>query len=88
MPLIAYEEQATAMSCEMEMLRHENAILLRWTVQSSDKDLELQVAYYRLSEAEHMWNYTRQQLDLAREEVDTQTHMIVHLEHPPRHVGS
>jgi hypothetical protein len=34
-----------------------------------------------LSEAEHRWNYTCQQLELAREEVDTHTHMIVHLEH-------
>jgi hypothetical protein len=45
------------------------------------KDRELQVAYYRLSEAKHGWNYTRQQLDLTYVEVDTRTHMIVHLEH-------
>jgi hypothetical protein len=37
--------------------------------------------YHRLSEAEHGWNYTRQQLDLAREAMDTGTHVIVHLEH-------
>jgi hypothetical protein len=37
--------------------------------------------YHRLSEAEHGWNYTRQQLDLARKAMDTGTHVIVHLEH-------
>jgi hypothetical protein len=30
------------------------------TLQSPDKDLELQVAYRRLSEVKHEWNYTRQ----------------------------
>jgi hypothetical protein len=45
------------------------------------KDRELQVAYCRLSEAKHGLNYTRQQLDLTYVEVDTGTHMIVHLEH-------
>jgi hypothetical protein len=45
------------------------------------RDRELQVAYCRLSEAKHGWNYTRQQLDLTYVEVDTRTHMIVHLEH-------
>jgi chromosome segregation ATPase len=65
----------------MERLRHENDILYCRTLQSLDKDLELQVVYHHLSEAEHGWNYNRQQLDLAREEVDTWTHAIVHLEH-------
>jgi hypothetical protein len=37
--------------------------------------------YRHLSEAEHEWNYNSQQLDLAHEEVDTHTHMIVHLKH-------
>jgi hypothetical protein len=40
----------------------------------------LQVAYRRLSEAEHEWNYARQQPDLTRKAVDTRTHMIMHLE--------
>jgi hypothetical protein len=71
MRLTAYEEEATFMSHAIERLRHENVILHRGTLQSSDKDLELQVAYRRLSEAEHGRNYTCQQLDLAREEVDT-----------------
>jgi hypothetical protein len=60
MRLIAYEEQATITLCEMEMMRHENAILHRGIVQSSDKDLELQVTYHRLSEVKHGWNYNRQ----------------------------
>jgi uncharacterized protein YueI len=69
------------MSREMERPRHENSILCHGTHQSTDKDLELQVAYCYLREAEHGWNYTRQQLDLTREEVNTRTHVIVHLEH-------
>jgi hypothetical protein len=28
-----------------------------------------------------VWNYTRQQLDIAHEVVDQHTHMIIHLEH-------
>jgi hypothetical protein len=40
----------------------------------------LHVAYRHLSEAEHRWNYTRQQLDSACEVVDTRTHAIMHLE--------
>jgi chromosome segregation ATPase len=43
-------------------------------------NLELQTAYRRLSEVKHRWNFTHQQLDLAREEVDAHTHAIVHLE--------
>jgi hypothetical protein len=45
-----------------------------------ETDLQLQTMHLRLSEAEHGWNFTRHQLDLAHEEVDTSTHMIVHLE--------
>jgi hypothetical protein len=60
MRLIAYEEQATVTLCEMERLRHENSTLHCGTLQSSDKDLELQAAYCRLNEAEHRWNYTCQ----------------------------
>jgi hypothetical protein len=37
--------------------------------------------YRCLSEAEHGWNYTRQLLDITREEVDVSTHGIIHLEH-------
>jgi hypothetical protein len=41
----------------------------------------LKVVYHLLSEAEHRWNYTRQQLDAAHVEVDSCTHVIMHLEH-------
>jgi hypothetical protein len=41
----------------------------------------LKVTCRHLSEAEQGWNYTRQRLDLAREEVDIRTHGIIHLEH-------
>jgi hypothetical protein len=41
----------------------------------------LKVAYRCLSETEHAWNYTQQQLDTSREEVDKRTHTIIHLEH-------
>jgi hypothetical protein len=61
-------------------LEHENAILRRGTCESLQKDLELQVIYRHLSMVEHGLNYTHQQLDLAREEVDTRTHAIMHLE--------
>jgi hypothetical protein len=44
------------------------------------QDRELQVAYRRLSEAEHGWHYFRQQLDGAREMLDERTHAIIHLE--------
>jgi hypothetical protein len=37
--------------------------------------------YHCLSEAEHAWHYTRQQLDTSRELVDEHTHAIIHLEH-------
>jgi hypothetical protein len=42
--------------------------------------LKLQTMYHHLSEAEHGWNFTLQHLDLARDEVDTRTHAITHLE--------
>jgi hypothetical protein len=42
-------------------------------------DLELQTMYHHLSEAEHGWNFTRQQHDLIHEVVDTHTCTIVHL---------
>jgi hypothetical protein len=50
-----------------------------WVVKSWDR--KLKVAYRRLSEAEHGWSYTRQQLDATHVEVDQRTHMIIHLEH-------
>jgi hypothetical protein len=38
-----------------------------------EKDMELQIAYRRLSEAEHGLNFARSKLDLTREEVDMGT---------------
>jgi hypothetical protein len=61
----------------MERSERENALLHHGTHESMDKDLELQVAYHRLSEAEHGLNYARQQIDLAREVVVTRTHVIM-----------
>jgi hypothetical protein len=56
--LTTYEEHATATSRELEGLRHENAVLLSGARPPSEQDRELQVAYHRLSEAEHGWNHT------------------------------
>jgi hypothetical protein len=65
----------------VEELRRENAILCSGTPPPADQDCELQVAYCRLSEAEHGWHYFRQQLNAAREMLDERTHAIIHLEH-------
>jgi hypothetical protein len=40
----------------------------------------LQVEYRRLNEAKDGWNFTRRQLDLIREVVDTCTNVIIHFE--------
>jgi hypothetical protein len=74
-----YAEQATLTSHTMERFEHENAILHRGTCESMERDLELQTAYRCISEAELGLNFTRKQLDLTREEVDTRTHAIIHL---------
>jgi hypothetical protein len=81
MHLMAYEEHTTATSCELERLRHENAVLHNSARPPSEQDRELQVAYRRFSEAEHGWNHTRMLLDITSEEVVTRTHGIIHLEH-------
>jgi hypothetical protein len=60
MCLTAYEEHTTTTSRELERLRHENAVLHSRARPPSEQDHELQVAYCRLSEADHVWNYTRQ----------------------------
>jgi chromosome segregation ATPase len=80
MHLTAYDERNTTISHKLEQLKHENTLLHSGTLSPLDQDHELRVAYRRLSEAEHRWNYTRQQLDIAREEVDSHTHVIIHLE--------
>jgi hypothetical protein len=81
MHLTAYEEHTTATSHKLDRLRHENAILRSGAPPPSVQDSKLQVTYRRLSEAEHGWNYTRQLLDITREEVGVRTHGVIHLEH-------
>jgi hypothetical protein len=53
MCLTTYEEHTTATSCELERLRHENAVLRSNALPPSERNRELQVAYHRLSKAEH-----------------------------------
>jgi hypothetical protein len=79
--LTAYKESPTAATCEIEMLRHENAILHSGARPPSEQDRELQEVYHRLSNAEHEWNHTRMLLDITCEEVEARTHGIIHLEH-------
>jgi chromosome segregation ATPase len=79
--LMAYKESATAATCEIERLRHENAILHSGACPLSEQDRELQEVYRRLSNAEHGWNHTRMLLNITHEEVETHTHEIFHLEH-------
>jgi hypothetical protein len=43
--LTAYEEHATATSCELERLRHENVVLHSSTLPPLEQDRELKVAY-------------------------------------------
>jgi hypothetical protein len=59
MHLTAYDEHNTVISCELEQLKHENALLCSGTLPPLDQDHELKVTYHHLSEAEHGWNYTR-----------------------------
>jgi hypothetical protein len=58
--LNVYAEQAIHMSSVIERLEHKNALLGCGTRESTEKDLELSVAYHRLSKAEHWLNYARQ----------------------------
>jgi hypothetical protein len=81
MCLMAYEEHVTATLCELERLRHENAVLHSGARPPSEQDRELQVAFRQLSKPEHGWNHTCMLLDITHEEVDTRTHRIIHLEH-------
>jgi hypothetical protein len=79
--LMAYKESATAATCEIERLRQENAILRSGARPPSEQDHELQEVYRRLSNFKHGWNHTHMLLDITREEVETHTHGIIHLEH-------
>jgi hypothetical protein len=81
MRLTTYEEHATNTAHELERVRHENAVLRSGALPPLKLDHKLQVTYHRHSEAEHVWNYTRQLLDITREEVDVRTHGIIHLDH-------
>jgi hypothetical protein len=72
---------SSSLEQHIEELRRANTILRSGVPPPSDQDRELQVAYRRLSEAEHGWHYFRQQLDAAREMLDERTHVIIHLEH-------
>jgi hypothetical protein len=60
-----HEEHTTATSCELERLRHENAVLRSGVHPPSKQDREQQVAYRRFSEVEHGWNHTRHLLDVT-----------------------
>jgi hypothetical protein len=79
--LMAYKESATAATDEIERLRHENAILHSGVRPPSEQDRELKEVYRRLGNTKHGWNHTRLLLDITREEVETRTHRIIHLEH-------
>jgi chromosome segregation ATPase len=79
--LMEYKESATTATREIESLRHESAILHSGACPPSEQDHELQEVYRHLSNAEHGWNHTRMLLDITREEVETHTHGIIHLEH-------
>jgi TolA-binding protein len=78
---------SSSLEQHVEELRCANAILRSGTPPPSDQDRELQVAYRRLSKAEHGWHYLRQQLDAAREMLDERTHVIIHLEHHVKQQG-
>jgi FtsZ-binding cell division protein ZapB len=78
--LMAYKESSTAATCEIERLKHENAILRNGARPLLEQDHELQEVYRHLSNAEHGWNHTHMLLDITRKEVETRTHGIIHLE--------
>jgi hypothetical protein len=79
--LTTYEESVATTALEIERQRHENVIPHSGAHPPLEQDQELQEVYRRLSDTEHGWNYTRMLLDITREEVETHTHGIVHLEH-------
>jgi hypothetical protein len=78
---MAYKESATAATGEIERLRHENVILRSGVCPPSEQDRELKEVYHHRYNTEHGWNHTRLLLDITREEVETHTHGIIHLEH-------
>jgi hypothetical protein len=72
---------SSSLEQHIEELRHANTVLRSGTPPPLDQDRELQIAYRRLSDAEHGWHYFRQQLDAAFEMLDMLMHAIIHLEH-------
>jgi hypothetical protein len=64
---------SSSLEQHVEELRHANTILRSGMPPPSDQDHELQVAYRRLSEAEHGWHYFRQYLDATHEVLDERT---------------
>jgi hypothetical protein len=78
---MVYKKSATAATGEIEWLRHENAILHSGVRPPSEQDRELKEVYRHLGNTKHGWNHTRLLLDTTREEVETRTHGIIHLEH-------
>jgi hypothetical protein len=72
---------SSSLQQHVEELRHANTILRSGMPPPSDQDLELQVAYRRLSKAERGWHNFRQQLDAAHEVLEECTHAIIHLKH-------
>jgi predicted RNase H-like nuclease (RuvC/YqgF family) len=79
--LTTYKESVTAVTREIERLRHENAILCSGARPLSEQDRELQEVCRHLGNVEHGWNHTHMLLDITHEEVETRTHRIIHLEH-------
>jgi hypothetical protein len=73
--------QCIAATHDIERLRHESAILRSGARPPSGQDREVQDVYHRLSNVKHGWNHTHVLLDITREEVETRTHEIIHLEH-------
>jgi hypothetical protein len=78
---MVYKEIATTATCEIERLRHENGILRSGARPPSEQDREVKEVYRRLGNGEHGWNHTHMLLDSTREDVETRTHGIIHLEH-------
>jgi FtsZ-binding cell division protein ZapB len=74
MRLMTYKESATAAICEIERLRHENAMLRSGARPPSEQDRELKEVYRRLGNTKHGWNHTRMLLDISREELETHAH--------------
>jgi uncharacterized protein (DUF3084 family) len=79
--LTAYKESATAATREIERLRQDNAILRSGAHPPSEQDRKLKEVFHRLGNTEHGWNHACMLLDITREEVETRTHGIIHLEH-------